>query len=411
MKADRDVVRRLAAELAEVARRPEQAEKIEGWKRINGLQEHRPMLWITEVPWGEFEDDLEELRAVCEDERLRSIERRLRRRLFTARRLPSDEVQDGICWVRKTIRGADFGLETQEQRIPQGASYIQSHHYEPVIGNEEDIDRIRMPEVAFDAAATEEQVAFLEDLVGGIMEVRTCGVRQHFFPGWDALVRWTGVTEALMDLVLRPDHIHAIMRRMTDSYLARMDQYEQQNLLDYPHPLLRVGSGAAGYTDELPQPDHEPSHIRPIDQWGGASPQIFSDVSPEMHAEFALRYELEVMERCGLNYYGCCEPVHNKMHILAEVPRLRKISISPWCDVSKAAANAAQRYVFSHKPSPAILAEDGFDAARAERDIRERIAKSEGMPCEFIMKDISTVRGDVKRLIAWCEMAYRVVRE
>lgn len=78
-----------------------------------------------------------------------------------------------------------------------------------------------------------------------------------------------------------------------------------------------MGSGAASYTDELPQPDFDPAHVRTIDPWGGATPQIFSDVSADMHDEFALRYEIEIMSRCGLNYYGCCEPLHNKMHILA----------------------------------------------------------------------------------------------
>ena len=316
-----------------------------------------------------------------------------------------------ICWIHKAIHGAGYGLQTQEAQIAQGESYVQSHHYEPVIKDMADIEKIQMPNVSYDAEATEGQQAFFEDLLGDIMEVKTCGVRQHFFPAWDQLVQWTGVTEALMDLVMRPEYIHAMMRRMTDSFLAQMDQCETLNLLDYPHPLLRVGSGAASYTDELPQPDYDPAHIRPIDQWGGATPQIFSDVSPEMHDEFALKYEIEVMERCGLNYYGCCEPVHNKMHILAKVPRLRKISISPWCDVAKAAATAEHKYVFSHKPSPALLAGSGFNEARAEKDIRDRIAQSGDMPCEFIMKDISTVRADVKRLIRWCEIAYGVVTE
>jgi len=408
---DRDVVRRLAGDLVDVAGRPEQQEKIEGWKRINSLQPHRPMLWITEIPWGEFENNVDELRPVCQDERLRGVEARLRRQLFTARHLPCDEVQDGICWVAKAISGRGYGLGTQEELIKQGDSYVQSHHYEPVIKDVEDIQKIQMPDVSYDAEATEERRAFFEELVGDIMQVKLSGPRQHFFNAWDQVVRWTGVTEALMDLAMRPDYVHAIMRRITDSFLARMTQYEEQNLLDWPHPLARVGSGAASYTDELPQEDCDPDHVRTIDQWGGATPQIFSEVSPEMHEEFALRYEIEVMERCGLNYYGCCEPLHNKMHILAKVPRLRKISISPWCDVAKAVENAHEKYVFSHKPSPAILAEDGFDAARAEQDIRDRIAQSGDMPCEIIMKDISTVRGDVDRVIAWCQTAYRVVTE
>ena len=130
-----------------------------------------------------------------------------------------------------------------------------------------------------------------------------------------------------------------------------------------------------------------------------------------MHEEFALQYEIEVMSRFGLNYYGCCEPLHNKMHLMAKVPRLRKISISPWCDVAKAAAQAQGRYVFSHKPNPACFAGDRFDLPRAEQEVRSRLKQSGGMPCEIIMKDISTVRGDVQRLIDWCQMAYRIVKQ
>jgi hypothetical protein len=260
---------------------------------------------------------------------------------------------------------------------------------------------------------TEQDLAEYQDLFGDILDVQICNWhgKQHFFPAWDMVVSWTGVTEALMDLAMRPDYIHALMRRLTNWKLELMRQLEELNLLDYPHPLARVGSGGAGYTDELPQPDFDPDHIRLIDQWGGATPQIFSEVSPDMHEEFALKYENEVMEKCGLNYYGCCEPLHNKMHLMAKVPRLRKISISPWCDTAKAAENAAEKYVFSHKPNPAIMAEDKFNVERAEAELRKRLDESGDMPCEIILKDISTIRGDIDRVIAWCEMAYRVVTE
>ncbi len=409
---DRDIVRRLASALAEIAADPVQEEKIEGWKRINSLREHRPMVWITEIPWGEFEHKVDELTPECKDEQHRNIEQGLRRKLFTAKHLRTDDVVLGSYEVKQVMSGVEFGIRIKEQRIVQdGGTRIQSHHYEPVIAEFEDIEKIQMPDVRYDEEETRKNQAFFEDLFGDILDVKLRGPRAHFFNGWDMLVRWTGVTEALTDMALRPDFIHAVMRRLTDAFLARMTQYEERNLLDYPHPLQRVGSGAASYTDELPQPDHDPDHYRLLDQWGGATAQIFSEVSPAMHEEFALSYEKEVMERCGLNYYGCCEPLHNKMDILGGVPRLRKISISPWCDVAEAAERAAQTYVFSHKPSPAMLAEDVFNEERAEKDMKNRIAQSQGMPCEFIMKDISTVRGDVERVKKWCEIAHRVVNE
>jgi len=410
ISADRDIVRRLASRLAAFAVQPQQREKLEAWKSLNALRPQRPMLWITEVPWGEFENQVEALRLQSETEPCRSIERELRHRLFTACSLTCDEVVDGIWWLPLQINGANFGVEIHEQQILQGDSYIQSHHYEPVMKDFDDIAKIRMPDVSYDEAATLARKSFLEELFGGILPVRLHGPRQHFFPAWDDVVRWTGVTEALTDLLARPEFLHALMRRLTDSFLERMTQLEERHLLGEPHPLNRVGSGAAGFTDELPQPGSDPAHLRTIDQWGGATAQIFGEVSPAMHAEFALKYEMEVMARCGLNYYGCCEPLHNKMHLMDSVPRLRKISISAWCDVEKAASRAKRRYVFSHKPTPACFAEDQFDAARAEQELRQRLERSGNMPCEIIMKDISTVRGDVRRLIDWCQMAHRLVR-
>lgn len=408
---DRDILRRLAEETMTLATRPVQQERIQGWKHINGRRPHRPMVWITEIPWGEVEGQIPELQSQCESEACRTLERQLRIPLFCQKELETDEVLLPEFAVPKKIDGLGFGVETQEQRIRQGESYIQSHDYEPVIKNIEDVRKIRMPDARYDRQTSEARRAFADDLFGDILPVRLHGSQQLFFPAWDIVVRWTGVTEALTDLAMRPDYIHAVMRRLTDARLAAMTQLESLNLLDPQPPPKRVGSGAAGFTDELPQADANPDHIRTIDQWGGATPQIFSDVSPDMHEEFALRYETEVMARCGLNYYGCCEPLHNKMHLLAKAPRIRKISISPWCDVEKARDSAAEAYVFSHKPNPAVLATDRFDAQAAEAEVRERFERSGDMPCEIVMKDISTIRGDFRRVQQWCRIASRVARQ
>jgi len=407
----RDLIRRLAGEWADIAGRPEQQEKIKGWKSLNSLRPQRPMLWIMEIPWGEFENQVDELRPQCEERSLRALEQALRRKVFTARHLACDEVVDGSWWFPLDIDGTGYGVEVREQQLPSGASGIRSHHYEPIIKDFPDIEKIQMPRVRHNEAGTWARQEFLEGVFGDILPVRAYGPRRHWFAGWDQLVRWTGVTEALTDLMDRPEFAHALMRRLTDAALLCLTQYEELGLLGYPHPVDHVGQGGAGFTDELPQPGYDPKRICLMDLWGGATAQIFGEVSPAMHEEFALQYEIEVMRRFGLNYYGCCEPLHNKMDLMAKVPRLRKISISPWCDVAKATAQAQGRYVFSHKPNPACFAGDRFDLARAEQDIRSRLEQSGDMPCEIIMKDISTVRGDVQRLIDWCRMAYRVVTE
>ncbi|MCL1856089.1 MAG: hypothetical protein FWF84_00365 [Kiritimatiellaeota bacterium] len=409
---DRGIIRRLAGEWMEEATRPIQRERVRLWTANNDLAPERPMVWITEIPWAEFEGKVDALKVESTDEHARWLEGFMRKRLFTARCLKTDEVLEPLWRVGVAISGWGYGVATSENQIEQGASPIQSHHYKPVIADFADIEKLKMPTIRFDREETLKWWHHYDTLFGDILPVAVTGVQMAGgFTAWDNLVRWTGVTEALMDIYDRPEFIHALMRRITDVALSQMDQLEAMNLLAVGNSGCRIGSGAAGYTSQLPRADREEDEIRLLDQWGFATAQIFSDVSPEMHQTFALDYENEILGKCGLNYYGCCEPLHNKMDILRTVPRLRKISVSAWCDIAQCAHRASQKYVFSHKPNPAMLAEDAFNAPRAEEDMRRRLRESGDMPCEFIMKDISTVRGDVQRVIDWCAIAYRVCTE
>ena len=165
-----------------------------------------------------------------------------------------------------------------------------------------------------------------------------------------------------------------------------------------------------GYTDELPRPDFDPTHVRAKDLWGHGAAQIFSDVSPRMRWELALQYELRWMTRFGLTYYGCCDPLHRKMRMLERIPNLRKVSMSPWINVDEAVAAVGNRYVFSYKPSPAVLAEDVWhvDKARHELETVLTKAKAHGCVVEVILKDISTVRYQPQRVWEWARMAVEV---
>lgn len=66
-----------------------------------------------------------------------------------------------------------------------------------------------------------------------------------------------------------------------------------------------------------------------------------------------LRVLAAVCEKFGLIYYGCCEPVHDRWErIIAAIPHIRAVSISPWCNQVKMAEIAGQSVVFSRKPPP-----------------------------------------------------------
>jgi len=93
------------------------------------------------------------------------------------------------------------------------------------------------------------------------------------------------------------------------------------------------------------------------------------------------------------------------------IPQVRKVSMSPWVDQRRGAQEIGQDFVFSRKPSPALVAWDRFDADAVRADLQETvdICRENNTPLELILKDISTVRYEPQRLFQWAEIAMEVV--
>ncbi len=407
---DRDIIRRLAERKAEIAALPCQQETIRGWKNVNDLKPNRPMVWINELPWHELNIN-DELTLQCESDAARGIEMGLRKQLYQWDHMRCDMVITNEYPCRLAISDTGFGIDQIAEYRREEEGGVAAQGYTGQITSLDDVQKIKDPVITHNEAATEERFQFLKDLLGDILEVKKVGLQHQWFAPWDNLIRWYGVENAMMDLAMNPDLVHAAMDRLTSAYLARLDQQIEQNLLSPNTTVLRIGSGGAAFTDDLPPEDFDADNVRPLDQWGCGVAQIFSEVSPQMHEEFALQYEMRWMERFGLLYYGCCEPLDIKVDILRQVPRLRKISMSPWVDLERAADKVGTDYVLSRKPNPAIFARDTFNPALAEQELREALDAFRGLHVEVIMKDVSTCRHDPERVWAWCDLARRVVED
>jgi hypothetical protein len=238
------------------------------------------------------------------------------------------------------------------------------------------------------------------------------GQTHIWFTPWDYLIRWWGIEEAMIDMIERPELVHAGVERMVDAWMAELDQFAAQNLLSLDCDNTRIGSGGYGYTSRLPGESFDERCVQPHNMWGCSNAQIFSEVSPRMHWEFALEHDLRWLSRWGLTYYGCCEPLDQKIEILRRVPNLRKISVSPWCNTERVVEKIGAQYVMSRKPSPAILAEDAWHPERARQEL-VAFMEATGGKChvELIMKDISTVRYQPERLWQWAIIASEVAEE
>jgi hypothetical protein len=411
-RKDTEILRRLAEEVAGIAALPVHKEKSELWMKLNNLKSARPMVWINEVCWNEMNVD-GELTLQTRHPWARGQEYGLRAALYQWKHMPADMVISDFLACPLAIRSTGFGIAEDADIVKTDeTSSVVSRHFKIQIRNPEDIEKIKIPVVTYDEKTTESNYRAMCKVYEGIMPVRKVGQKHIWYSPWDNLIRWYGIQEAMIDMIERPEFVNAAVTRIVDAYMAELDQFEKMNLLFLDNNNTRVGSGGYGYTDELPGADYSPGCVRPHNMWGCSNAQIFSEISPDMHWEFALRHDLRWLKRWGLVYYGCCEPLDKKIHILRRIPNLRKISISPWCSPGRAIENIGSDYVISYKPNPAILAEDNWHPERARAEIREVLEKS-GHNChiEFIMKDISTVRYKPQRLWEWSRIAVEMAEK
>ena len=407
---DISILRHLGEEQARIASLPVHKETIAEWKRLNRNQPGRPLVWINEVPWHEM-DVGGELEPRTTHPFSRQVEETLRKTIYQWHHFPCDMVVEPKFYSPLVIHDPGFGIaEDVKIAITDESSDIVSRDYHPQIDSERDLDKIKTPVVTHDEEASEENFNSLVAILGGILSVEKIGIVHRWFAPWDELVQWWGIQKALMDLVLRPELVHQAMERLTDAHLSRLQQWNDLNLLSLTDGNYRVGSGGLGYTGELPKEGVDSAPVRTVDQWGCATAQVFSAVSPDMHEEFALRYERRWLEQFGLNYYGCCEPLHDKVEVLESLPNLRKISMSPWADVEMMVQKTSGRYILSYKPTPAVFIGEKWNPVRAREDLTTVLEKTEGCVVEIIMKDISTVGYEPQRLWEWAELAMEIVQ-
>ena len=397
---DYRVIRDLARRVAEIAALPQQEHKALAWRRFNRLQADRPMVLIfPEGAWREVP-----LELVTTDPFCRRQEWNLRSRIYYHEHLKDDNVVSDVVHCPLAVKDTGYGISEQQQR-PQEAT--GAAHFEPVIVREEDFARlVRKPQVTVDWEESQRQYRKTCELYDGILPVAKGSPGLHTYMAVvDLFAKWRGLEQLLWDLADRPAWVHRCLQFLTDGHIEVLDSLERLGALRLNNGANYVGSGGVGFSDELPQKDFDGEHVRPMDLWGFATTQIFAEVSPAMHEEFALRYEIPFLSRFGLNCYGCCEPLHRKMDAVKKIPRLRRVSMSPWVDLDRAAAELGDRYVFSRKPNPAALAAVTWDGESIRRSIRDDLQRTRGCVVELVMKDTHTVNGCPQRLADWVRIA------
>lgn len=375
------------------------ADRRQLWYAHNALETTQPLILC--FPEGAWSEILPPDRLECEDPFARELEMEMRMRLFTADEIGDDSVVEPVLDIIRAIDLGNFGFDIPVHFGDNRGSYVWQPPIRDLSTARESL-RYRQPR--HDAAETDRRLSLAEEAVGDLLQVRP---RSQIW--WSLGLTWKvieliGLEALMVAMIDEPDALHRLMAWIRDEHLHYIQWFEDEGLLSPNHGDQYVGSGGFGYNKKLTPK----GPVRLADMWGFAESQETVGVSPDMFAEFILPYQLPILERLGLNCYGCCEPLHQRWQHVKKVPRLRRVSVSPWADQEKMAENLGADYVYSRKPNPAPVC-IGFDEGTIRKDLEYTLDVARGCCLEIILKDTHTVEGDLGRFRRWVELARQTI--
>jgi hypothetical protein len=409
-QSDVSILRELLKRKREIAQDPIMETRRQLWTQHASLNSQRPMI-LAEV--GGVLDEVVPLATLqCQAAWAREMERGLRALIFNYEYVGDDTVVEPWIPYGWHVTIGDFGVKPA---FVHGSNEgkLGSYTWEPPIKDlDADFDLLHVRELSVKREKTEAWRSFVEDLFGDILPVR---LRANYW--WTTGLTWTaidliGLEPLMMAMYDNPEGLHRLMAFLRDDFMHMLDWFEDEGLLSLNNENDYVGSGTQGYTDELPQPDWQAGDpVRIKDLWGLCESQETVGISPSMFEEFIFPYQLPIIRRFGLSYYGCCEPIHNRWHMIQRIPNLRRVSISPWCDQEKMAKALGQDYIFCRKPNPTLISTEHFNEAMIREDLHETLRVAGQGPLELVMKDVHTLCNQPLRLGRWVTLAREVCAE
>ena len=394
---DQEILRALAEQVAAYAAHPLEDQKRKLWTLHNDLKTEQPLVFIDpENGWNEIfpQNSLQ-----CTGNLARGWEFQLRKRIYHVEQLKDDMVIDTIFTVGYISSDDGWGLPI----IHEGGGNGRAYHIKPAMEDyEEQFEHVHYPNLCIDYTASDLILELAKQTFDGILQVE-----RHTEWWWSlgltaSYIDLRGLENFLCDFITDPDWVHRMMELLCTGTLRKIDMLEEKGLLCSNNGNFYVGSGGFGFTEELPQLDGGRASARQI--WGFVESQETSSISPEMYGEFIFPYHKRIAERFGLNCYGCCEPFEGRWEYVSKLPRLRRVSCSPWSSRAKTQELLGKNYIASHKLSPTPLASSNLDEDVVRRELRDVLDHSSGTIPELIMKDNHTLGNQPHNAVRWVEL-------
>ena len=403
---DRNTIRELAKKWMELASQPVMNERKKLWKAVHDLKSERPVILVETSP---IEGYVSPAELRCSDTFLRAVEKNMVDNVRHAEEVGDDIVFEPYYRIGWQLDISDFGVpvEMKPATTAQGDQSL-GYSFNFPIKKPEDIKKLKKRTFAVDREKTMKSKEMLEDLMGDMLPVKVANYDPFagelgnnewtgmFFFGltWQ-VYRFIGNDGLLYWLYDAPDTIHWLMEFMYD---------DREKLIEVNTDSQMAGPRSYGYVSDLPPPDYE-GEVTLKHLWGWAESQEATIISPKMYKEFVLPYLAQLSSRFGRVYYGCCEPVDDRLELIMEaIPNLRSVSVSGWADFEKVGEMLGKKYVYSRKPTPSYMSGAQPDWELMEEDMKKTYAATKDCNVEILVRDLYTIEGDRPRLRKWVDM-------
>lgn len=408
--SDVAILRRLAHRKAEIAANPVNLERKRLWYELDKGTGGRPMV-LAEI-MGVPNETLPFSVTECQNPGLQILEYRLRAEIYQFEVLKDDHVVEPWIDMAWKVKIGDFGVKEIVKYGDNDGKMASMAWDHPIKDLDLDFEKLHFRSHEVDRAGTYERRELWEKIFDGILPSRIRGAYWWTMGmTWDA-IKLIGLENLMLYMYDNPEGLKRLMAFLRDELIHLAQWLEREGLLTLNNENDYTGSGSIGYTDDLPQKTRGAGESVCLkDQWVLLESQETVGVGPKQFEEFVFPYQAAVGDLFGKCYYGCCEPVHNRWHILKKLPNLSRVSISPWADEAFMAEALGQDYVYSRKPLPTLVSTEIFDEKAIRQDISQTLSIAKDCRVELIMKDVHTLNNQPERLARWVEIAREVIEE
>jgi hypothetical protein len=403
---DRLVLRELAKKQLEYSQLPIMHERAQLWYKHNDLKGERPMVYIEMWTfWDDIAPSFE-----CQTETGRIIEKGFYNNILNHELIGDDKVVPPYYPIGWDVWFQLFGVTIETEHVNDAHGRNVGHRFKYIIDDlKRDFPKLGPSKYGADRENTLAWKEFLENIFGDILPVKLImgGLGASLT---QQIVHMMGMEKMLLAMYDYPDTFHALMGRIADDYISYFKWLEAENLLLPTTAYEGVAQGTFAFTNDLPSSCPRGRTLTTRDVWGYMDSQETVGISPDMYGEFIFPYYKRIADQYGLLSYGCCEPVHPIWDdYVSKFSRLRKVSISPWCDEEFMGERLrGNKVIYQRKPSPTFIGTGKDLDEDAFRDhILKTLKAAQGCYLEITQRDVYMLGGNIEKP----RRAVQIIRE